>query len=252
MKKYIVIIMMVILCISFTGCGNYVDELKDFGSAYQNEMDKILGNDTETSNTNSTTSKEPASDTVEANTTSPSVVESDIDILLRDNHPKWLNDTSKAFDVWADEIDSGKIVLPGAWDTLYGDDHILEITSYDNDENEYIGAIIFHFYNMEEAITLDSALDIIKTYLPKDIIQKYYNEERSYYESYNGIIDNYVKSYRLINENDNNTERISDTFDILIWVDENGNATEAKIDNVAFAKFDDEVMKDWNYNFFDN
>ena len=43
MRKFIIAAMAVVLCISLAGCGVYFDALEDLGSAYQNEMDKILG-----------------------------------------------------------------------------------------------------------------------------------------------------------------------------------------------------------------
>ena len=43
MKRVVIIAMVFTLCISLAGCGAYFDALEDVGSAYQEEMDKLLG-----------------------------------------------------------------------------------------------------------------------------------------------------------------------------------------------------------------
>ena len=182
------------------------------------------------------------------------VIETDREILMREGHPQWLDDMSGVYATWQDAIDSGKIVIPGAWDVLYGDTHILEISefssNYDEDGTEYIGEIIFHFSNFDTQLTLEDALSIVSTYLPQDLIQQYYNEERSFYEVNNGDYPSirYVKCYRLINEGTEIPEHLNTTFDILIWTDVDGNVTEAKIASVGFADFDN--IQDWDFDFF--
>lgn len=42
-KKFVIVAMVLALCASLVGCGAYFDALEDVGSAYQEEMDKILG-----------------------------------------------------------------------------------------------------------------------------------------------------------------------------------------------------------------
>lgn len=261
MKKYICAIIAVILCISLAGCDAYFDALGEAGNAYKEELDKIQGevdsilgnsnseNSGDTSGDNATGNNTPESSKPSGSNENTKPAESDVDILLRANHPKWLDNVSKVHSTWPSEIDAGKVVIPGVWETLYGDNHILEITSYGSGDAEYIGAITFHFGNADKSISLDTALNIIATYLPVSTIQNNYREERSYYEVYDGVITKYVKSHRLIDENNGN-EKLQSTFDILIWVDEKGNVTEARIDSVGFGNFDEEVMRDWNYSFF--
>lgn len=182
------------------------------------------------------------------------IVETDTEIVLREGHPRWLDDMSAVYTTWQDAIDNGKVVIPGAWDTLYGEKHILEInelsTNYGDEGTSYIGGIIFHFSHFDTQLSLDDALSIIKTYLPQDTIQQYYYEERSFFEVEEGDYANirYVKCFRLIDNNDNIPEKLNTTFDILIWTDMDGNVTEAKIANVAFADF--ENIQKWEYDIF--
>lgn len=261
MKKYICAVIALVLCIALAGCDAYLDALGEAGNAYKEELDKmqaevdsIFGNsnneDTgDTSGGESIENNTPETSKPSSSNENTKPAENDIDILLRANHPKWLDSISKVHSTWPNEIDAGKVVIPGVWETLYGDDHILEISSLGSGDAEYIGAITFHFGNADKTISLDTALNVISTYLPASTIQNNYKEERSYYEVHDGVITKYVKSYRLIDEN-NSGGKLRNTFDILIWVDEKGNATEARIDSVGFGNFDEEVMRDWNYSFF--
>jgi hypothetical protein len=52
MKRIVAVILAALLCISLAGCGAYFDALDDMGSAYQEQMDKILGGDKDDSTEN--------------------------------------------------------------------------------------------------------------------------------------------------------------------------------------------------------
>ncbi|MBR6513729.1 MAG: hypothetical protein IKT46_02725 [Clostridia bacterium] len=67
MKKLILIISATLLCISFTGCESYFKTLEDVSSAYQEQLEKVTGN--ETNDTTYVKNEQTQSDTsIESNT----------------------------------------------------------------------------------------------------------------------------------------------------------------------------------------
>ena len=72
MKKVVIIAMVFTLCISLVGCGAYFDALEDVGSAYQEEMDKLLGEIAGETPANTDGMGSTDSTVAENNTTEPS------------------------------------------------------------------------------------------------------------------------------------------------------------------------------------
>ncbi len=191
------------------------------------------------------------------NTSSQVELGSDKEIVLKANHPKYLDNAKMATSVWKNEIDAKKVVVSGHFDSIYGDDHIIQISTSEDDVNgnevEYISAVDIYFYRFDEEVSFEDALDIIATYLPKEKIQQYFKEKMSVSEPTDTGNDiRYAKFYELKNASDSGIPQMSDSFGVMVWVDENGNATEARIDYVVYSPFDDETMDVWNYNYFDN
>ena len=211
----------------------------------------------ETDPVETTQQTEPSETTQPTEETTP-IKLTDKEIILKQGHPLLLDDLSKAFTIWQTEFDEDKIVNPGVWETIYTDNHILVIESYEDSNGiEYIGQLQFLFSEFDSKVSFDEALAIINEYLPKEHLQKYYTEDMSWYEPYeygenNDVGTQYVKSFRLTDE-DNKPNRTTgfSWFDILIWVDKDGNATEARLASVAFSNYNYDVMKDWDYSFFD-
>lgn len=182
---------------------------------------------------------------------------SDKEIVLKANHPKYLDDAQVATSVWKNEIDAKKVIISGHYDSVYNDDHIIKISTSEDEVNgnevEYISAVDIYFYRFDETVSFEDALDIIATYLPKDKIQQYFKEEVSVSEPTDtGNDTRYAKFYELKDASDSDIPQMSDSFGVMVWVDENGNATEARIDYVVYGPFDDETMDVWNYNYFAN
>ena len=181
----------------------------------------------------------------------PAVIASDVEILTKNNHPKWLDDMGRVHEIWGSEIEAEKILLE---DPIYQEDYILQIeefsTDYSEDGEDYVGQLTFAFYNSDEKIVLEDGLNIISSYLPLDIIQENYNEEESYYmvdEEYDTI--EYWKYYR-IKDGKETPEKMDYSFYICIWTDMEGNMEEADI-NVVVANTD--IIEDaepWGYSFF--
>lgn len=177
------------------------------------------------------------------------------EIVLKANHPKYLDNAQTAISVWKNEIEAKKVIIGGHYDSVYSDDHIMKISTSDEEVNgngvEYISAVDIYFYRFDEAVSFEEALDIIATYLPKEKIQQYFKEEMSVSEPTDtGNGTRYAKFYELKNVSDSDIPQMSDSFGVMVWVDENGNATEARIDYVVYGPFDDETMDVWDYNYF--
>lgn len=177
---------------------------------------------------------------------------SDIEIITKANHPRYLDDVNIAIDIWEYEIDENKVVVNGLDNSIHNRNHIIEIDITEDEQKEkYISYIEIYFSRFDDIISFSDALNIVSTYLPKEIIQQYYTEDLSYSElrdSGNGTL--YSKSYILKSDKNNNEPKLEPCFEIMIWVDESGNAEQARIDSYAFSEFDDETMDIWNYDFF--
>lgn len=193
----------------------------------------------------------------DADTSTQIVLGSDKEIALKANHPKYLDDVQSANTVWANEIEAKKVIVVGRYDSVYSDDHIIEISTSEDEDNEneieYISSVDIYFSRFDKAVSFEEALEIVATYLPKDTIQQYYKEEMSFSE----LTDfenqtEYAKAYELKNDSDSDIPKLDTSFGVMIWVDESRNATEARIDYVVFSPFDDETMDVWNYDYFTN
>lgn len=180
------------------------------------------------------------------------VVISDIEVLTRENHPKWLDDMDTVYNVWEKEIEDRRILID---ESSYQNNDILEITDFSTDiseaDNEYIGQLSFNFYNFDEKIPFDKALNVISDYLPYETIQTNYDEIESYYmiDDRNSQIK-YWKHYKL-KEGLEEPEKMDSSFYICAWSDLDGYAEEANI-NVVIAITDNiEDAEIWEYNFFE-
>ena len=81
-KKVVIIAMVFTLCISLAGCGAYFDALEDVGSAYQEEMDKLLGEIAGDTPSNTDDAGSTDSTVAENNTTEPSKETESVQITM--------------------------------------------------------------------------------------------------------------------------------------------------------------------------
>ena len=230
---------------------------QDFEIDYTDDISEVIQNDSEDFSENMETTE---SSTTESNSATNSYddyeeIGSDIEIVTKSNHPKYLDDVEIAEDVWENEIDEDKVVIFGLYDSTYSQDHIIEIGTseyeLDGNELEYISSVDIYFERFDETVSFEEALNIVSTYLPQNKIQQYYVEEASYSE----LTDfenqtRYEKSYELKSDSYIDVPKLDYSFCVMIWVDEEGNATEARIDYAVVSPFDDETMDIWNYDFF--
>jgi len=161
---------------------------------------------------------------------------SDMDLITRSGHPTYYGSVSLAHSVWSDAR-KGKIIFPDSYDK-YSKETILILEAYKN--SDLIRGIEIYFSNFEQPVQLsvDEVLKIATTYLPFDIVNKYYkfggselivpdqnNKEKSsyYVVSYhhNGVSDNndYSGSIDVVIEfKDNKAENLIIKFGTPRWM----------------------------------
>lgn len=137
-----------------------------------------------------------SSETAESDTPD-SNVNSDMEIVTRDGHPTLYGSVEQAHEIWKD-VSKGKIVFPDKNDS-YSDKTIVYLDAYRDEDMIRTVDIYFSNFEEEEDVTLDDALKISASYMPFDIIDKYYECDGSkLYVSDDGDKANYyVISYGL-------------------------------------------------------
>lgn len=231
------------------------DNVETTSHITQNDMEETTGGLTENTTISEISTTESVSTTDAIIDDEYGEIGSDIEIVTKANHPQYLDDVKIAEDVWEYEIDENKVAIVGLYDSAYTRSHIIEIgtSEYEQDGNEieYISSVDIYFERFDETVSFEEALHIISTYLPKNTIQQYYVEEISCLE----LTDfenqtRYSKSYELKDESYIDIPQLDSSFCVMVWVDEKGNATEARIDYAVISPFDDDTMDKWNYDFF--
>ena len=173
------------------------------------------------------------------NTASESVnvaVETDLDIITRAGHPTYYGSVASSHIIW-DDVPKNKIVF-GDKSGTFGDETILSMSAYRN--SDLIRGIAIYFSHFENPInfTIDDVLPIVSSYMPFDVIEKYYhyegskllvpdddNEKRTKYYTFSyGLTDEGSTAYyKKIHE-------YSGSIDIIITIDEND-----KVDDFSIA-----------------
>lgn len=199
-------------------------------------------------------SSSPKNDIETSTETTEIVIGSDRDIVLKENHPKLWDDAKKATGVWGNEITAEKVVLERRYDSIYKDNHILELTINEKELNgekvEYIDEVYFYFSRFDETVSFEEALDIVATYLPKEIMEQYYSDGISFSETTG--TKKYVKEFELKDGDNSNNPNLATSFGICIWVDDNENAVDGKVGYGLFYPNNKENAEDWDYNFLEN
>lgn len=158
-------IIVVVLVVLGTACGNYGDE-----------------NQSTNSNPDSSEFSEPKDDI------GVSTQEEDISIITREGHPTYYGSTIQAHRIW-DDLARGKVIFADSFDS-YTDDTIIFMDGYheqdvmidgEHEKDIMIGDIEIYFQNCQPAVelSLDSALSIASEFIPYDIIEKWYEFSRS-------------------------------------------------------------------------
>lgn len=158
--------------------------------------------------------------------TTDSHIESDLEIITRTGHPTYYGSIESSHALW-DDVASGKIVFGNGYNE-YSDKTILCVEGYRN--SDLIHGIEVYFSNFEQpaTISLEEALPIITSYIPYDVIEKYYqfNESKVYIpdEDNSAQTKYYVITYNLTDNGKalyGNEHEYSGSIDIVINVNEN-------------------------------
>lgn len=151
---------------------------------------------------------EDDSSNTQTTATAESSLNEDLEIITKKDHPTYYGLTTQAHKVW-DDVDKEKIVFPDSFDK-YSDKTILVMGGYSLDEeNSIIRDIEVYFQNFSTAadISLDEALKIAGSYIPYDIISKWYEFNESYClqpeDSTSDDATYYVVSYHLTDAGSN-------------------------------------------------
>ena len=102
---------------------------------------------------------------------------SDLEIITRENHPLYYGSVDQSHTVW-DDVTGGKIVFADGYDK-YQDSTIIYMDAYRN--SDLIRNIEIYFSNFEKPVNYSAKdiLPIVASYMPFDIIEKYYNFDKS-------------------------------------------------------------------------
>lgn len=152
---------------------------------------------------------------------------SDLEVITRKGHPTYYGSVETSHSVWRD-VKKGKIIFADSIDN-YNDTTILSMNAYRN--SDLIRGISVNFSNFEEpcVMTVDEVLPIIASYMPFDIMDMYYqfdkseliqpdkdsNGEHYYVISYN-LTDNGKESYY------SKEHEYSGTIDVIICANKEG------------------------------
>lgn len=150
MKRVIIVIISILLCVSMSGCSAYFDALEDMGNAYQQEMDKLLGGGGDTTESD---------DKTDNNEETPAPPETTEDTKAEQMSDGYINGTN------AKTIESK---LQGIKEYNWWDDHSLtqssinkewSVSCSNNEYNTYTKSYELHAYD-----TLEIEYAKFKTY----------------------------------------------------------------------------------------
>lgn len=163
--------------------------------------------------------------------------ETDMDIIMRTGHPTYYGSVEQSHAVW-DDIEKGRIHFG---DKSYGnnDNPILSMDAYR--KSDLIRSIYISFTNFKEEVSvpLDEALKIAASYMPFDIMDRWYEYGKSEMivpdEGHQGKDSYYVISYGLTDEGGDayyaKEHEYSGSIDVIIQV----NDEAVKSINITFG-----------------
>lgn len=102
---------------------------------------------------------------------------SDLEIITRNEHPTYYGSVEQSHAVW-DDVKDGKVVFADGYDK-YQDNTILIMDAYRN--SDLIRDIEIYFSNFDKPVnfSVKDVLPIIASYMPFDVIKKYYKYNKS-------------------------------------------------------------------------
>lgn len=152
----------------------------------------------------------------------------DWEIITRIGHPTYYGSVEVSHSIWGD-VERKKIIFADGYDK-WGDTSILSMTAYRG--SDLIRGIYVSFSNFDEPmeVTVDEILPVIASYVPYEIMDKYYQFKRSQLIVPDETKDNkdkyYVISYSLTEDGNAayyvKEHEYSGSIDVIIEASENG------------------------------
>lgn len=152
----------------------------------------------------------------------------DWEIITRSGHPTYYGSVEVSHSIWGD-VERKKIIFADGYDK-WGDPSILSMTAYRG--SDLIRGIYVSFSNFDEPmeVTVDEILPVIASYMPYEIMDKYYQFKRSQLIVPDEAKDNkdkyYVISYSLTEDGNAayyaKEHEYSGSIDVVIEASENG------------------------------
>lgn len=104
----------------------------------------------------------------------------DLDLITADGHPTYYGKMADAQAAWG-EAEKGKIIFPDSHDK-YSEKTIMILDGNSKEETEIIRGIEIYFENFSnsQTISLEEAIDIAASYIPHEIINRWYEFDQSY------------------------------------------------------------------------
>ena len=148
--------------------------------------------------------------------------ETDMEIILRESHPKFYGSVEQSHKIWDDV--KGKRIRFGDTGNLVRIDHpILYMDNSYSDQDLIIDVeIYFENFEINPNLSLNEALPIAAEYMPFDILEQYYEFKRSFKNSDSSGEEYYTVSYWLTKEGGEkyraNEHPYSSNIDVIICV----------------------------------
>ena len=153
----------------------------------------------------------------------------DLDLITAEGHPTYYGETEQAHKVW-DSVEKGKILFPDGYDRYQSGKTLIIMDAYGREDNAIIRDLEVYFSNCNPVVqlTIDEAVAIAATYFPHEIVDKWYEHDRSFYQasSTDGGDSYYVCRYHLTDEGSeayySNKHKYSGSIDIIFYVNPDG------------------------------
>ena len=163
----------------------------------------------------------------------------DFDIITKEGHPKFWDKVELSREFWGN-LEKGKVRFADSYEK-YQNSHIITMESYSNDVIENIEV---YFENSTDSILLDidKALHIVKSYLPIEVLDAYYEKDKSFIaipENDKEKKTSYFVSYNLIDKSQKETLNLF--YNVIVEI-------QVKNNVVKMFRIYDGYLPNWVYN----
>lgn len=187
----------------------------------------------------------------------------DTERIIREGHPVLLDKINIAEEFWADDMNANAVVIRNKDEQEYPYAYlIIESGAFNEDsDDKLIQSVQAWFYNCGDAqmFRLEKGIEIIRSYLPLDVLNKWYTLQETNYQ--NIWIDNwesdgtkkpnfqydYYTNYKLSDENN----KLPPWISVHVYLDGWGLVQGAAVYTTQY-QHDSANTYEWNYDFLDN